>query len=93
MVRNNQGLTKTYNRFHDPEEQSDDFRKLRALHQAMDRIVLDAYGWTDIQPVPQHEAEFEEEPSRTTSPARRSQNKSINFGGRRRSGTTSSPVC
>jgi hypothetical protein len=29
----------------------------------MDRAVLDAYGWTDIQPVPQHEAEFEEEPA------------------------------
>jgi hypothetical protein len=63
MVRNQQGLTKTYNRFHDPEEQSNDFRKLRALHHAMDRAVLDAYGWTDIQPIPQHEAEFEEEPT------------------------------
>jgi hypothetical protein len=61
MIRNEQGLTKTYNRFHDPEEQSDDFHKLRDLHQAMDRAVLDAYGWTDIQPVPQYEAEFEEE--------------------------------
>jgi hypothetical protein len=63
MVRKNEGLTKTYNRFHDPEEQSGDFRKLRAFHHAMDRTVLDAYGWTDIQPVPQHEAEFEEEPT------------------------------
>ena len=24
--------------------------KLRDLHAAMDRAVLDAYGWTDIQP-------------------------------------------
>ena len=61
MVQNNEGLTKTYNRFHDPEEQSEDFKKLRSLHHAMDRAVLDAYGWTDIQPVAQHEAEFEEE--------------------------------
>ena len=63
MIRNKQGLTKTYNRFHDPEDQSADFKKLRALHHAMDRAVLDAYGWPDIQPVPLHEVEFEEEPT------------------------------
>jgi len=63
MVKNDEGLTKTYNRFHDPEEQSEDFKALRALHHSMDRAVLDAYRWTDIQPVPQHEAEFEEEPT------------------------------
>jgi hypothetical protein len=63
MVRNKQGLTKTYNRFHDPEEQTEDFKKLRALHHAMDCAVLDAYGWTDIQSVPLHEVEFEEEPT------------------------------
>jgi len=48
MVRNDEGLTKTYNRFHDPDEDSPDILKLRALHEAMDRAVLDAYGWTDI---------------------------------------------
>ena len=46
MVRNNEGLTKTYNRFHDPNERSPDIQKLRDLHAAMDRAVLDAYGWT-----------------------------------------------
>ena len=50
MVRNNEGLTKTYNRFHDPDEHDADIVKLRELHDAMDRAVLDAYGWTDIQP-------------------------------------------
>jgi hypothetical protein len=49
MVRNNEGLTKTYNRFHDPDERNADILKLRDLHAAMDRAVLDAYGWTDIQ--------------------------------------------
>jgi hypothetical protein len=44
MVRNNEGLTKTYNRFHDPNEPSADIHKLRELHAAMDRAVLDAYG-------------------------------------------------
>jgi hypothetical protein len=61
MVRNRQGLTKTYNRFHDPEEQSGEVRQLRDLHHAMDLAVLGAYGWTDIQPLPQYETEFEEE--------------------------------
>ena len=48
MVRNNEGLTKTYNRFHDPNEDDPDIAKLRELHAAMDRVVLDAYGWNDI---------------------------------------------
>jgi hypothetical protein len=48
MVRNDEGLTKTYNRFHDPDEDSPDIIRLRELHAAMDRAVLDAYGWTDI---------------------------------------------
>ena len=48
MVRNEEGLTKTYNRFHDPDEDDPDIAKLRDLHAAMDRVVLDAYGWKDI---------------------------------------------
>lgn len=48
MVRNNQGLTDTYNRFHDPDERHPDILQLRLLHAQVDRAVLDAYGWTDI---------------------------------------------
>ncbi|MCY1062775.1 DNA methyltransferase [Nannocystis sp. SCPEA4] len=48
MVRNNEGLTATYNRFHDPDERSPDILKLRELHAEMDRAVLTAYGWTDL---------------------------------------------
>jgi hypothetical protein len=48
MLRNNEGLTKTYNRFHDPSETSPDIVRLRELHADMDRAVLDAYRWTDI---------------------------------------------
>jgi hypothetical protein len=48
MVRNNEGLTDTYNRFHDPEEIDPDILKLRELHAQMDRAVLNAYGWIDI---------------------------------------------
>ena len=48
MVRHGEGLTKTYNRFHDPDETDPEVARLRDLHTAMDRAVLDAYGWTDI---------------------------------------------
>ena len=48
MAQTDEGLTKTYNRFHDPEENNPGILALRDLHAAMDRAVLDAYGWTDI---------------------------------------------
>ena len=48
MVENNEGLTKTYNRFHDPDDCDPRIARLRQLHAAMDRVVLEAYGWTDI---------------------------------------------
>jgi N-6 DNA Methylase len=61
MIRNNQGLTATYNRFHDPEEDSPDIVRLRELHAKMDRAVLDAYGWSDIQPASEFLLDYEEE--------------------------------
>ena len=48
MVARNEGMTKTYNRFHDPADTSDDIGRLRELHAAMDRAVLEAYGWHDL---------------------------------------------
>ena len=48
MVRNGEGLTKTCNLFHNPYDNDPDIQKLRELHAAMDRAVLDAYGWTDV---------------------------------------------
>ena len=48
MVARNEGLTKTYNHFHDQEDDSPDIVELRELHDAMDRAVLTAYGWTDL---------------------------------------------
>jgi hypothetical protein len=48
MIYNKQGLTRTYNRFHDPEERDPNIIKLRELHSEMDRAVLSAYGWSDI---------------------------------------------
>jgi hypothetical protein len=71
MVRNNEGLTKTYNRFHDPNERSPDILKLRDLHAAMDRAVLDAYGWTDLKPTCEFLLDYEEEEGAEESGGRR----------------------
>ncbi|MSR45388.1 MAG: hypothetical protein EXS15_08610 [Phycisphaerales bacterium] len=49
MVKTNLGLTKTYNCFHDRDNREPDIVRLRELHAAMDRAVLDAYGWHDIK--------------------------------------------
>jgi len=48
MVETQQGLTSTYNRLKDPGEHDPRVLSLRRLHEAMDRAVLDAYGWTDL---------------------------------------------
>src|SRR5260370_41729266 len=44
-----EGLTKTYNHFHDPKEQAADIVKLRELHKEMDEVVAKAYGWDDLK--------------------------------------------
>jgi hypothetical protein len=48
MVKRNEGLTKTYNRFHARGENSSDIARLRTLHAEMDAAVLRAYGWHDL---------------------------------------------
>jgi hypothetical protein len=48
MQRNQEGLTKTYNRFHDPAETDPDIQQLRQLHIEMDQAVCGAYGWNDL---------------------------------------------
>ena len=48
MLSRQEGLTKTYNRFHDPDETTADIQKLRELHVEMDNAVAAAYGWTDL---------------------------------------------
>ncbi|MBW4599044.1 MAG: N-6 DNA methylase [Calothrix sp. FI2-JRJ7] len=70
MVRNNQGLTDTYNRFHDPDEYNPEIIKLRELHTAMDRAVLDAYGWTDISTDCDFLLDYEEEEDTENSSGR-----------------------
>src|SRR5262249_10917168 len=48
MLLRQEGLTKTYNRFHDPNERAEDIAVLRDLHAEMDRAVAKAYGWGDL---------------------------------------------
>ncbi|MEQ9316372.1 MAG: hypothetical protein RLN72_11015, partial [Henriciella sp.] len=48
MLANLQGLTDTYNRFHNPLDNAADIETLRRLHAEMDDAVLRAYGWDDL---------------------------------------------
>jgi len=48
MQTRQEGLTKTYNRFHDPKETAADIAELRRLHVEMDEAVAAAYGWQDL---------------------------------------------
>jgi hypothetical protein len=48
MLEREEGLTTTYNRVHNPDEQADDIARLRELHVELDLAVSDAYGWSDL---------------------------------------------
>lgn len=48
MVDADEGMTKTYNRFHKADQRSEPIQRLRELHDEMDRAVLRAYGWHDL---------------------------------------------
>ena len=50
MQRDRIGMTKVWNRLLDPDDQEPDIVELRRLRDAMDRAVLDAYGWSDLAP-------------------------------------------
>lgn len=49
MRTRQEGLTSTYNRFHDPNENAEDIRKLRELQIDMDCAVTQAYQWDDLK--------------------------------------------
>ena len=63
LERNGEGLTKTYNRFHDRYEHAPEIVRLRELHDKMDRAVLNEYGWnwisTECDFLPDHESDVE----------------------------------
>jgi len=44
-----EGLTKISNRFHNPEESTEDIRQLRDLHVNINKTVAIAYGWEDLK--------------------------------------------
>jgi hypothetical protein len=48
MVGSSQGLTKTYNALKDTGQTDATLLELRGLHEAVDRAVMDAYGWNDL---------------------------------------------
>ena len=48
MLSFQEGLTKLYNSFHDPDEYAADIQKFRDLHVEMDNAVAAAYGWDDL---------------------------------------------
>ena len=48
MVETDQGLTQTYNKLKDAQCNEAAIDELRGLHIEMDRAVLAAYGWADI---------------------------------------------
>jgi len=48
MIATDKGMTKTYNRFHDPHDNAADIVELRRLHALVDDAVLRTYGWDDL---------------------------------------------
>jgi len=48
MLERKEGLTKVYNRVHNPTEIASDIEDLRRLHDELDRAVVEAYGWADL---------------------------------------------
>jgi len=69
MLRNREGTTAIYNHFHDQEEDNPEIWTLRRMHGAMDRAVLDAYGWTDIRPTCQFILDYEDDDDDTPGKA------------------------
>ncbi|WP_199332317.1 MULTISPECIES: hypothetical protein [Fischerella] len=49
MTARSEGLTKTYNRFHNPDDTAADIQQLRELHIEMDNAVAAAYGWQHLE--------------------------------------------
>ncbi|MCP4346436.1 MAG: hypothetical protein GY795_13020 [Desulfobacterales bacterium] len=48
MLEYQEGLTKIFNRVHNPKETSIDIQIFRDLHVEMDNMVAQAYGWSDL---------------------------------------------
>jgi hypothetical protein len=49
MLSHSWGVTKTYNRVHDPDNHEPPVQELRDIHLAIDEAVMRAYGWADLE--------------------------------------------
>ena len=49
MLRRKLGFTKLYNLVNDPDYTDDDITRMREIHVELDRAVMDAYGWGDVE--------------------------------------------
>jgi hypothetical protein len=61
LVKLQLGLTKLSNRLNSQDDHSPEIIRLRELHAAMDKAVLDAYGWSDIVPAYEFSGDYENE--------------------------------
>lgn len=48
MAETQSGLTRLYNRIHDPADQSPEVNQIRDTHRKIDYAVRNAYNWTDL---------------------------------------------
>jgi hypothetical protein len=80
MVSKTEGLTKTYNRFHDRDDRDPDIQKLRELHEDMNRAMLDAYGWSDLRPRCDFIPEYEDEDLENEDSLSRKRKKRYRYG-------------
>ena len=71
MTQYNKGLTAIYNEVHNPDSEWPEIAGLRELHDAMDRAVLDSYGWSDIRPYCNFISESDEDEEEEEGRARR----------------------
>jgi hypothetical protein len=49
MLRRDLGLTMLYNLVNDPDYTDDDIARMREIHVELDKAVMDAYGWGDVE--------------------------------------------
>lgn len=65
MEQHKIGLTETLNRLHDPENSSEEILILRSKHNRLDEVILNEYGWNDINLEYVFEPDYEVEEGKT----------------------------
>jgi len=83
MVANNEGLTRRTTAS-TTRTSVGGILRLRELHDAMDRTVLDAYGWGDIRPRCEFLLDYEEEEDEDGKPSTAQEALALTAGRRRR---------